>query len=106
MPGRFAAADPVIRAAPGILPLQDVPGVDAVAEPRDANAAELDREVDVQDDVRIAMFGQSPADELLREDGAAVEGEVLPDERGEGDGGDVEERSFEGGRDRAGVGDV
>src|SRR5438105_11070071 len=54
-PGRLAAADPVVGAAARIGAFQDVAGVDAVAKTRHTYAAELDRKVDVENDVRIAM---------------------------------------------------
>src|SRR3954449_5683131 len=72
-PGRFAAADPVVRPPARILALEDVAGVDAVAEACDADAAELDREVDVEDDVRIAMMLERPANQTFRKCGAAIE---------------------------------
>src|SRR5438270_3113668 len=71
-PGRFAAADPVVRPPARILSLQDVAGVDAVAEAYDTDAAEDDREVNVKNDVRIAMVFERPSDQLLRELGATV----------------------------------
>src|SRR4051812_2008990 len=91
MPGGLAAADPVVGPAARIFALEDVAGVDAIAEPRHAHVGEFDREVDVEDDVRIAMPCQRPADEFFREDGTAIEGEILADERGEGDRWNVEQ---------------
>src|SRR3954471_20466058 len=64
-PGRFAAADPVVRPAARIAPFEDVAGIDTIAESRHADAAELDREVDVENDVRIAMMFERPSDQLL-----------------------------------------
>src|SRR3954471_6824645 len=72
-PGRFAAADPVVRPAARIAALENVAGVDAIAEARHAYAAELDRKVDVENDVRIAMMLERPADQTLRKRGAAIE---------------------------------
>src|SRR4051794_10343685 len=63
-PRRFAAADPVVRAAARIAALEDVAGIDAIAEARHADAVELDREVDVEDDVRIAMMVECPPDQF------------------------------------------
>src|SRR4051812_40355964 len=80
-PRRFAAADPVVRPAARILALEDIAGIDAVAEARHANAAEFDREVDVEDDVRIAMMIERPADQSLRKGGAAIERKTFADER-------------------------
>ena len=56
--------------------------------------------------MRIAVVVERPADQLLGELGAAVEGKSLADERGEGDRRHIEQRSFERGGDGAGVGDV
>src|ERR1043165_163902 len=106
-PRRRPAADPVIRPPTRIQSLDDPLGVDALAERRDLHAAKLpDGEVDVEDDLRVALLREEMPHEARGELRAAVEGEVLSDERGEGDGGDVEQRSFERGGDRAGVGDV
>src|SRR5258706_988203 len=58
MPGRLAAANPVVRPSARIFPLEDVAGVDAIAQPRHAHPAEFDREVDVENDVRVAMLGE------------------------------------------------
>src|SRR4051794_32147575 len=105
-PGRFAAADPVVRPAARIAPFEDVAGVDTIAEPRNPNAAELDGEVDVENDVRIAMMFERPSDQLLGKFGAAIEGKSFADERRERDRRHIEQRSFERGGDGAGVGDV
>src|SRR5207248_10924562 len=52
-----AAADPVVRPAARIEPLDDPLGVDALSELRDLHAAELaDRKVHVEDDLRIALL--------------------------------------------------
>src|SRR5438874_8649745 len=106
-PRRWAAADPVVRPPPRVEPLDDSLGVDALAELRDLHAAKrADGEVDVEDDLRVALLAEEVADQARGQVRAAVEGEVLADERGEGDGGDVQQRSLEGGGDGAGVGDV
>src|SRR5437762_12028426 len=56
VPRRCAAADPVVRPAARIEPLDDSLGVDAATEFANANAFELaDRKVDVEDDARIAI---------------------------------------------------
>src|SRR6478672_5020785 len=72
-PRRLSAADPVVSPAARIGAFEDVAGIDAIAESRDANAAELDGEVDVEDDVRIAMMVERPSDQLLGKLGAAFE---------------------------------
>src|SRR4029078_7761572 len=106
-PRRRPAADSVVGAPARVQPLDDSLGVDALAELRHLDAAKLaDGEVDVEDDLRLALLRQLMPDEARGELRAAVEGEVLADERGEGDGGDVEQRPLERGGDGAGVGDV
>src|SRR3954454_24169078 len=80
-PGRFAAADPLVRPAARIAALEDVAGINPIAEPRHADAAELDREVDVENDVRIAVMIERPADQCLRKFGAAIERKAFADER-------------------------
>src|SRR5882672_2408196 len=72
-PGRLAAADPVVGPAARIGALEDVAGIDAIAEADDADAVEFDGKVDVEDDVRIAMVFERPSDQLLSEIGAAIE---------------------------------
>src|SRR6185503_13304069 len=104
MPDRRFSADPVVLSSPGVFPFDDSLGVDAFAEPRDPHAVEFgDREIHVQDDAGIAVLLQRDAGQLAGEGRAAVEREVLADERGEGDRRDVQERPLEGGRDRARV---
>ena len=76
-PRRFAAADPVVGPAARIGAFEDVAGIDAVAEADDADAVEFDGEVDVEDDVRIAMVLERPSDQLLSKLGAAIEGGCL-----------------------------
>src|SRR5258708_5594489 len=94
MPGRLAAADPVVRSPAWVLPLDDSLGVNARAESGHTHAGERDREVDVQDDVRIAMRNERPSDELLRNLGATLKRESFADERGECDGRDAEQRTL------------
>src|SRR5207249_2722638 len=61
---RLAAAEPVVRAAAGILLLDDLVAVDAVPEPRETDAARrLRRHVDV--DQRLAW---KPRDEHAHRD--------------------------------------
>src|SRR5258706_9732142 len=102
MPVRRIAPDPVVLPPPRVEPLDDALGVDALAELRHADAGEVaDGEVHIENDLRVAVAGQDPRRQLGPERGAAVEREMLADERGEGDGGDVEQRSLEGRRNRA-----
>src|SRR5947199_9042438 len=85
VPRRRAAADPVVGPPPRVEAFDDPLGVDALSELRDLHAAELaDWEVHVEDDLRIALLREQMADEARRELGAAVEGDVLADERGAG----------------------
>src|SRR3954451_20534109 len=65
MPRRCAAADPVVRPTSRIHPLDHALGVDAPSELRDLHARRRrDGEVDVEDDRRIALMLERPADEV------------------------------------------
>src|ERR1700730_3469352 len=107
MPGRFAAADPVVLPAARIEPLDQTFRVDALPQPGHADAEKgAGREVHVQDDLGIARLIEEPADQLGGERRTGVEREVLAHPRGECDGGNVKQRALEGRGDGAGVGDV
>src|SRR5216684_2445183 len=81
LPDRGLAADPVVLPSPWVDPFDDALAVGPLAELRDPHAGEgPDREVDVEDDVRIARMLERPAGQLQREGGAAVEREVLADQ--------------------------
>src|SRR5436305_3403312 len=93
MPERRLAADPVVLASARIEALDDALGVDTLAELRHPHAGEVaDGEVDVEDDLRIAVAVEDPLRQRRPERRATVERHVLPDEGREGDGGDVEQR--------------
>src|ERR1051326_3722473 len=96
MPRRLATTDPVGSPSPRIRPLDHALGVDPSSELRDFQSLEsADRKVDVEDDLRIAVAFEHSLRQRGRELGAAIDREVLADERGERDRWDVEQRAFE-----------
>src|SRR5581483_8887710 len=76
MPDRLLAADPIVLPAARVEPLDDPLGIDPLPQPRDSDSLKLgDREVDVEDDLRIGRLPEHPAGQLARDIRAALEGE-------------------------------
>src|SRR5258708_25361133 len=78
MPERRLAADPVVLAPAGIEALDDPFRGDALAQLRHPHAGEVaEGEVDVENDLRVAVAGEDPLRQRRPERRAAVERQVL-----------------------------